>query len=79
METICTCGRLAVDLTVSDIRNWRADCPAHGVNSPWYRAPSQVAHRAAFDARLREMYEQARAAAREAQRERAAAHRRIQS
>lgn len=38
----CTCGRLAVGLTVTEARNWNPNCPDHGVKSPWYNSEEQI-------------------------------------
>jgi hypothetical protein len=45
--TPCTCPRLAVGMTVTEVRNWNADCPAHGTASAWWNSPEQQADRVA--------------------------------
>ncbi|MGW6913738.1 hypothetical protein ACWGB8_07950 [Kitasatospora sp. NPDC054939] len=44
--TVCTCGRLAVGMEVTEHREWHRDCPQHGVYSTWWNSPEQVEARA---------------------------------
>lgn len=62
----CSCGRIAIGLTVTENRNWNPDCVEHGLRSAWYRSDEQVQRRAQQDAKLREMYRAAREARRNA-------------
>lgn len=58
----CSCGRIAVGMTVTENRNWNPDCATHGLQSAWYRSPQQVQRRAQQETELREMYRRAREA-----------------
>lgn len=55
----CRCSRLKVGSTLTDARNWNADCPEHGIWSNWYHSPEQVARRDAENKRLRDLRAQA--------------------
>ncbi len=58
-EFPCSCGRLRIGHEVTEHRNWSPDCLAHGLGSPWYESPEQVAKREAQNDRLRDLQRQA--------------------
>lgn len=59
---VCSCARIRVGMELTENRNWDPDCPAHGVDSAWWKSPEQVEKRRVLNERLRSLY----AAAREA-------------
>lgn len=61
-STDCSCGRIAVGMTITANRNWNPECAEHGLRSDWYRSPEQVTRRAQADEQLRDLYARARAA-----------------
>jgi len=62
----CTCGRIKVGSTVTELRNWNPDCAEHGLRSGWYTSDEQVAKRAKDDERLRDLQLRAAEARRKA-------------
>ena len=42
MNDTCTCGRIAVGMTITETRNWNPDCPDHGKASTWWNSEEQV-------------------------------------
>jgi len=62
----CTCGRIAVGMTVTEHRNWHPDCPEHGTDSTWWNSPEQQQARAERRERLIELQARAREARRAA-------------
>lgn len=62
----CECGRIAIGLEVTEIRNWHPECPAHGVESEWWNSDEQRQDRARRRAELVELYARAREARRRA-------------
>lgn len=58
----CTCLYLKLNGERVGAQNWHPECPEHGLKSEWFKSPEQVAKREAFDARLREVQGQVRAA-----------------
>lgn len=58
----CTCGRLAVGMTVTQARVWHRDCPEHGVDSVWWNSEEQRTEREARRQRMIELQERARRA-----------------
>ena len=65
-EPDCTCGRLAVGMTVTEVRNWHPDCPAHGMSSVWWNSQEQREKRDARRAELIDLQLRAREARRRA-------------
>ncbi|GHD70084.1 hypothetical protein GCM10010317_076620 [Streptomyces mirabilis] len=64
----CTCGRIAVGMTVTDTRNWHPDCAEHGTASVWWNSKEQQAARAARREQLIGLQRRAREARRAAAR-----------
>lgn len=62
----CTCGRIAVGMTVTNARNWHPDCVEHGTASAWWNSEEQRAARAATRERLIDLQRRAREARRAA-------------
>jgi hypothetical protein len=60
--TACTCGLIAIGMEVTDQREWRRDCPEHGVYSTWWNSPEQVEARAVRRQESIELQAQARTA-----------------
>ena len=60
----CTCGRIAVGLKLTELRNWSPDCEEHGVDSAWYNSETQMVKRAASSERTIELQRRAREARR---------------
>lgn len=63
---ICTCGRIHVGSTTTELRNWNPACAEHGVESEWYADPVQVAKRAEDRQRLIDLQRRATEARRKA-------------
>lgn len=59
---LCTCGRIMLKGEDSGSWSLNPDCPVHGKDSAWYSSPEQVEHRAQRSRRLRDLYQQSRAA-----------------
>jgi len=62
----CTCGRIAIGMEVTELRNWNPDCVEHGTTSEWWNSPEQREKRDQQNARLVELQLRAREARREA-------------
>lgn len=61
-KTDCTCGRIAVGMTVTEIRNWNPDCAEHGTASAWWNSEEQQAERAGRREHLADLWRRAREA-----------------
>lgn len=59
---LCTCRRIMLKGEDSGSRSLDPDCPVHGENSAWYSSPEQVERRSQRSQRLRDLYQQSRAA-----------------
>lgn len=59
---MCTCGRIMLKGEDSGCLSLNPDCPVHGEDSECYGSPEQVEHRAQRSLRLRDLYQQSRAA-----------------
>jgi hypothetical protein len=60
--TDCGCGRIAVGMTVTEVREWNPECAEHGTASAWWNSPEQRAARAARRQRTADLQRRARAA-----------------
>lgn len=58
----CTCGRIAVGMTVTDTRNWNPDCAEHGTASAWWNSDEQQRARATQREHLTDLWRRAREA-----------------
>ncbi len=51
----CTCGRIAIGMTITENRNWNPDCSEHGTDSAWWSSSEQIAKREAQNQRSRDL------------------------
>lgn len=62
----CTCGRIALGLEVTEVRNWNPECPKHGTSSAWWNSTEQRAAREERRVHLTDLQRRAREARQQA-------------